>query len=279
MYIRFFLAAFALAAISGNMDAQTQRRKMTLVAGGSLDRGKCTIEVVVDGAAEVEIRGDAANLRNLSEASPQWRRFECTGPLPGNPGDFRFAGVDGRGRQQLVRDPRSGGAAIVRIDDSGGGSEGYTFDIMWGRGAPPVQAHGEDRGFDRQGDRASDDRGPGSDRDGDGFYHDRAAAFRSDVWRTRIFARIRKDLDHVQRVTFPFGSDQHRIVRAQQQLDQLQNLLARGRYDRRELDDVVRALNNVVNDNRLAPRDREVLNDDLGRLQDFREHVRDYGVR
>jgi hypothetical protein len=33
-----------------------------------------------------------------------------------------------------------------------------------------------------------------------------------------------------------------------------------------------------VNDNRLAPRDRDVLNDDVNRLQDFRAHVRDYGV-
>jgi hypothetical protein len=34
----------------------------------------------------------------------------------------------------------------------------------------------------------------------------------------------------------------------------------------------------VVNDNRLAPRDRDILNDDLNRLQDFRAHARDYRV-
>jgi hypothetical protein len=93
-----------------------------------------------------------------------------------------------------------------------------------------------------------------------------------------LFARIREDLDHVQAVTFPFGNDQYRLARAKQQLDQLQEMLARGRYDRRELDDVVNALRKVVNDNRLAPRDRDILNDDLNRLQDFRAHVRDYGV-
>ena len=48
------------------------------------------------------------------------------------PRGFRFAGVDGRGRQELVRDPRNGGAAVVRIEDSQGGSEGYTFDLFWG---------------------------------------------------------------------------------------------------------------------------------------------------
>jgi hypothetical protein len=35
----------------------------------------------------------------------------------------------------------------------------------------------------------------------------------------------------------------------------------------------------VLNDNRLARRDRELLAEDMNRLQDFREHFRDYGVR
>jgi hypothetical protein len=278
MYTRLLLAVVAFAAISGTMNAQDQRRGITLVGGGAPGRGKCTIEVVVDRAAEVEIRGDTANLRNLAGSRPQWRRLECTGPLPRNPGDFRFAGVDGRGRQQLVRNPRSGGAAIIRIEDPGGGSEGYTFDIMWGNAEPPFQRRGDDRGVGWEGNRRPDDHAPGSDRDGDAFYHDRADAFRGDAWHMHLFARIREDLDHVQAVTFPFGSDQYRLARAKQQLDQLQEMLARGRHDRRELDDVVNALRKVVNDNRLAPRDRDILNDDLNRLQDFRTHVRDYGV-
>src|SRR5271166_746199 len=102
MYTRFFVTAVAFTAICSSMNAQTQSRRMTQVGGGAPDRGKCTIEVRVDGAAEVEIRGNTATLRNLGGAAPEWRRFECTGPLPSNPGDFRFAGVDGRGRQQLT---------------------------------------------------------------------------------------------------------------------------------------------------------------------------------
>ena len=105
------------------------------MGGGSPGQGKCTAEVVVDGSAEVVIRGDSATLRNLGGQQPQWRRFQCTGPLPANPADFRFAGVDGRGRQELVRDPRQGGSAVVRIDDLDGGSEGYTFDVFWGGGS------------------------------------------------------------------------------------------------------------------------------------------------
>jgi hypothetical protein len=32
----------------------------------------------------------------------------------------------------LVRDPRNSGAAVVRVEDRDGGSEGYTFDLFWG---------------------------------------------------------------------------------------------------------------------------------------------------
>jgi hypothetical protein len=110
------------------------QRRATMVGGGGGDRGKCTIEVVVDGVAEIEIRGDQGSIRNLAGQPAQWRRFECSAPLPRNPGEFRFQGIDGRGRQDLVRDPRNGGAAVVRIEDSKGGSEGYTFDLIWGGG-------------------------------------------------------------------------------------------------------------------------------------------------
>jgi hypothetical protein len=67
--------------------------------------------------------------------------------MPPNPPNFRFTGVDGRGRQTLVRDPRNGGSAVVRIDDSQGGAEGYTFDLTWG----------------------GNDRGPGYDQRGPGY--------------------------------------------------------------------------------------------------------------
>jgi hypothetical protein len=145
MYARLgsFFGISILIAVSAF--AQPFQRRAQIVGGGSPDRGKCTIEVVVDGAAEVEIRGDTANLRNLSGQPPQWRRFECTSPMPANASNFRFAGVDGRGRQELVRDPREGGVAVIRIEDPQGGSEGYTFDVTWSSGGggygdrnPPV---------------------------------------------------------------------------------------------------------------------------------------------
>jgi hypothetical protein len=76
--------------------------------------------------------------------------------MPARPADFRFQGIDGRGRVQLVRDPRQNrGVAVVRIEDSKGGREGYTFDLIWQGGGFD---RGGDRGDDRRDDRR-DDRG------------------------------------------------------------------------------------------------------------------------
>src|SRR5260370_16684655 len=133
MSARFFVAIAVFTSSGGSVGAPIYSRRATAMGGVSTDRGKCTIEVGVDGAAEVEVRGDTANLRNLAGQPPRWRRFECNGPLPPNPLDFRFAGVDGRGRQQLVQDPRNGGVAVVRIEDPPNGSEGYTFHLFFSR--------------------------------------------------------------------------------------------------------------------------------------------------
>jgi hypothetical protein len=139
------VAAFAAIATASG---QTIPRRASITGGGGGDWGKCTIEVVVDGAADVEIRGDTGILRNLSGQPPQWRRFECTGPVPVNAPNFRFTGVDGRGSQELVRSPQNGGVAVVRIQDPDSGSEGYTFDLTWGggRGNPSPQGPGGDFG-------------------------------------------------------------------------------------------------------------------------------------
>jgi hypothetical protein len=270
MHTRGFSMVAAIAAISVSLSAQSFQRR-AVMKGGSSGGGKCTIEVVVDGAAEVEVRGDMATLRNLSGRPPQWRRFECNGVMPPNPAEFRFAGVDGRGRQELIRDPRDGGAAVVRIEDPDNGSEGYTFDLFWGgnKGYPPAAQNrypeqGERR-YEREGDR---------DRDEDFYHRERDEAFRRENWRDRFFERVRDDIEHAQSVSFPFGNDQYRLTRTKQELNELQAGMDSGRYNDRDLDDVIGALARVVQDNRLGSRDREILTDDLNRLREFRARRR-----
>jgi hypothetical protein len=69
------------------------------------------------------------------------------------------------------------------------------------------------------------------------------------------------------------------LGRTKAELDELQQKLGRGFYDERELDDVTRALQDVVNSNRLSGRDRDLLARDLDRLHDFRERHEQYGAR
>jgi len=150
MQIRLWTIGIAvMVSLAGVANGQTLQRRATVTGGGNPDRGQCRVEFSVDGAAEVEIRGVNATLRDLSGQPPQWHRFECTSMMPANPSNLRFTGVDGRGRQELVRTPQNGGAVLVRIQDPDGGPDNYAFDLSWGvidrspysdgpgRGGPP----------------------------------------------------------------------------------------------------------------------------------------------
>ena len=79
--------------------------------------------------------------------------------------------------------------------------------------------------------------------------------------------------------TFPFGRDEARLGRTKFELDELQQKLAQGVYDERELDETMGALQMVVSSNRLGVRDREVLTDDLARMREFRMRHEQFGAR
>ena len=111
--------------------AAAQTRQAVMVGGGNPDWGRCTAEIVVDGAAMVDIRGATATLRDISGSPPQWRRFECTSPMPLNPVNVRFTPREGRGTIEMVRDPREGGVAAIRMNDPQGGANVYGFEISW----------------------------------------------------------------------------------------------------------------------------------------------------
>jgi hypothetical protein len=52
--------------------------------------------------------------------------------MPAYPNNFRFRGIDGRGRQTLIRTPQQNrGRALIQIEDPKGGRHGYTFDVEW----------------------------------------------------------------------------------------------------------------------------------------------------
>jgi hypothetical protein len=132
---------YGWVAICLPVSAQTITRRAVVRDDGRRE-GKCTVEVVVDERAEVEIRGDSAMLRNISGNPPEWRRFQCNAAMPAVPLNFTFKGIDGRGSQRLIRNPSDGGPAIIQIEDTKGGKEGYTFDVMWNGAGDPRRVNG-----------------------------------------------------------------------------------------------------------------------------------------
>ncbi len=189
MHKRSLVAVTTFAVLAVSASAQSFQRRAVMTGRGDPNRGKCTIEVVVDGAADIEIRGDNGVIRNLSGRPAEWRRFECNQVMPANPGNFRFRGIDGRGSQELVRDPSSGGRAVVRIQDRDGGAEGYTFDLEWsGGGGYPGGGYqgGGNQGGGYQGGGNQGGYGRDGDRDRDRDYNNRG---RDRRWTTEEAVR------------------------------------------------------------------------------------------
>jgi len=131
-----FAAVVASALLTVPVRAQSPYRRANLISATSPYEGRCTVSVVVDGAAGVEIRGDSATLRDISGEPARWQRFECTGPLPYSAADLRIRAVEGGGRMTLTHDTYNGGVAVVRVDNFGRGDELYTFDVHWDTARP-----------------------------------------------------------------------------------------------------------------------------------------------
>ncbi len=197
------LAAF-VATVPGTAQQVTRRANIT---GNAVD-GKCTIEVNVDGAAEVEIRGNEGRMRNLSGQPAVWRRFVCNGTMPANPHDFRFRGIDGRGSVQLLQDPRQNGGRIVfRIDDPQGGREGYTVDLEW-RGSNGQWNNQDTRGWrgpdSRSDNRFQDQRNSGGtgDANRDRRYYDERGRWNTEGTKQAIRVCEAAAVERIQRDGF-----------------------------------------------------------------------------
>jgi hypothetical protein len=142
------------------LHAQTVPRRATITGGRG--PGNCTIEVSVDHGAEIEIRGDTANLTTVAGQAAYWREFRCNAPMPSMPHDFRLGRVNGRGNVRVLREPRGNrGGAVIHISDPQGGRANYAIDVVWrGNGdgwgsappsplPPPPPDHGNGGGMGR----------------------------------------------------------------------------------------------------------------------------------
>jgi hypothetical protein len=137
---KWFLSAALLGLLAQPLSANSESMRAT-IGGGRGENGRCSVQVTVDGSAEVEISGDMGSLRTIGGAPAAWRSFHCTSPIPVNPQNFGIGRLSGRGSIRAVQDPRrTGGRAVIRIDDPRHGAGAYSFDLQWNEravGWPP----------------------------------------------------------------------------------------------------------------------------------------------
>jgi hypothetical protein len=107
---------------------------------------------------------------------------------------------------------------------------------------------------------------------GQDWYHDRLARFGGEGWRPHIFMQVRNDLEHIYSAGAASDKERRRLERTKEELSGLQSKLDQGVFDNGTLNDVIDSLHKSANDNRLAPRDREVIADDESRLHDYQKN-------
>jgi hypothetical protein len=101
------------------------------------------------------------------------------------------------------------------------------------------------------------------------WYHDREARYQGEQWRPQVFSQVRTDLDHIWSARGASEKENARLDRTKEELTKMQGDLDQGRFDNGILNDVIDSIRKSANDQRLSPRDRDVLNDDLARLHDY----------
>ena len=80
-----------------------------------------------------------------------------------------------------------------------------------------------------------------------------------------LFGRVRADLERAEANSGWNGGDRRRFAKVREELGEFQRS-----GNRHELNDAISALQHVVDNNRLAYRDRDMLAQDLYMLRDFR---------
>jgi hypothetical protein len=102
------------------------------------------------------------------------------------------------------------------------------------------------------------------------WYRDRAERYRGEQWRAHVFEQVRTDLEHV-RSGKAADRERTRLQKTEEELAKMQADLNQGRWDNGLVNDAIDSIQKSSNDDRLAPRDRDVLTDDVKRLKEFQD--------
>ena len=86
-----------------------------------------------------------------------------------------------------------------------------------------------------------------------------------------LIDRVHGDLSRAYEVYRFSGGDRRRLDHAEHELRDFSNKWYRGRFDKGELDEAIGAIQHVVDNNRMPPRERSALQDDANQLRGLRE--------
>jgi len=86
-----------------------------------------------------------------------------------------------------------------------------------------------------------------------------------------LFASVRSDLDRAENNLPEYAGSRYQFDRVRGELSELQRQWDETAYQPSQADHVVRALDRVLDNSDLLPRDRDRLASDLTRLRDFRD--------
>ena len=130
----------------------------------------------VDREVQVVMRGRNVWTNRIGQTEPGRARIRELGTLPREDGDINLEVVDGRGRVDVIQQPRAqnGYTAIVRIVDPRSGSDSYRLTAYW-QNYSNGEYVGKNRGRGRGTDRDRDNRGDiyrDRDRDRDNGEYD-----------------------------------------------------------------------------------------------------------
>jgi hypothetical protein len=106
------------------------------------------------------------------------------------------------------------------------------------------------------------------------WYHDRDQRFQGQQWKAQVFTEVRTDLDHVWSARNASEKENARLEKTKEELTKMQGDLDQGRFDNGILNDVIDSIRKSADDQRLAPRDRAVLSDDVARLKQYQDNYK-----
>jgi hypothetical protein len=104
------------------------------------------------------------------------------------------------------------------------------------------------------------------------WYHQREARFAGTQWRPQLFMQVRTDLEHIGSAQGASEKENNRLTNTKEELTKMQADLDRNRYDNGILNDVIDSMKKSADDERLSPRDRAVLSDDLAKLHEYQNN-------